>query len=262
MLDLPTSLTTSRSSLMRNRVLIIAVLAGLALAAVGVTWFLGRDSIGAVDIERALADAAAADQAQAPTGDGDAATAAGAITDATGAWTVDTTLVAFDSVSGAGSWVGYRIDEELSGVGAFTAVGRSPRVEGEVVIDGSEVLSATIRADLQGLVSDNANRDARVRPIFSDRPVTFTLSDPVDFGAVPSEGQRITVTARGVLRIGGIERDVEVELSADVAGSRLVITGSTVITLADFGVSVPSAPVVLSVSDDATIELQLFLTRS
>jgi hypothetical protein len=91
--------------------------------------------------------------------------------------------------------------------------------------------------------------------------VSFTLTRPVDFGAVPSEGQRIAVSAAGVLRIGDIERDVEVELSADVAGSRLVITGSTVVRLSDFDVAVPSAPIVLSVSDDATIELQLFLSR-
>ena len=245
---------------MRSRILIISVLAGLALAAVGVNWFLSRDTVDAVDLDRALADAAAVDAASGEAADGDASAAA-AVTDATGTWVVDTEFIAFDSDAGAGSWVGYRIDEELSGIGAYTAVGRSPRVEGEIVIDGAQVLSAVLRADLQGLVSDNANRDARVRPIFADRPVTFTLTAPVDFGGVPADGQRVAVSARGVLRIGEVERDVVIELSADVTGSRLVVTGSTIITLADFGVSVPSAPVVLSVSDEATIELQLFLTR-
>jgi len=247
---------------MRSRILIISVLAGLALAAVGVNWFLSRDTVDAVDLDRALADAAAVDAASGEAADGDASAAA-AVTDATGTWVVDTEFIAFDSDAGAGSWVGYRIDEELSGIGAYTAVGRSPRVEGEIVIDGAQVLSAVLRADLQGLISTppNANRDARVRPIFADRPVTFTLTAPVDFGGVPADGQRVAVSARGVLRIGEVERDVVIELSADVTGSRLVVTGSTIITLADFGVSVPSAPVVLSVSDEATIELQLFLTR-
>jgi len=248
---------------MRSRILILVVLAGLGLAAVGAVWFLGRDTVDAVDLERALADAAAAEASagEGSSAGGDAGEASPSVTDATGTWVVDTEFVAFDTATGAGSWVGYRIDEELAGVGAFTAVGRSPRVEGEIVIDGSEVVAATVRADLQGLVSDNANRDARVRPLFADRPVVFTLTEPIDFGAIPSDGQRIGALARGVLRIGTIERDVEVELSADIAGSRLVITGSTVITLADFGISVPSAPVVLSVSDQTTIELQLFLSR-
>jgi hypothetical protein len=78
---------------------------------------------------------------------------------------------------------------------------------------------------------------------------------------VPADGEQVVASARGVLRIGEVDRDVVVELSAGVSGSRLVVTGSTIITLADFGISVPSAPVVLSVSDEATIELQLFLTR-
>ncbi len=244
----------------RNRILAVVVLAGIGLAAAGVIWFLGRDSIVAVDIERALEDASVAGQPEDSADSGAAATET-EVTDATGSWVVDTEFVSFDAVTGSGSWVGYRIDEELRGVGDFTAVGRSPRVDGVIVIDGSKVTSAIINADLQALVSDNANRDSRVRPLFAGRPVSFTLSRPVDFGAVPSEGQRIAVSAAGVLRIGDIERDVEVELSADVAGSRLVITGSTVVRLSDFDVAVPSAPIVLSVSDDATIELQLFLSR-
>jgi len=64
-----------------------------------------------------------------------------------------------------------------------------------------------------------------------------------------------------VLRIGDVQRDIVVELSADVAGELLVVTGSTVVALADFDVVVPSAPVVLSVSDEATIELQLYLRQ-
>jgi hypothetical protein len=248
----------------RNRVLVVAMIVVVGLAAAGIAWFLNRDSIDAVDIERALEEASVAGQQGGAGGEGDASTEgeeAGAITDATGSWVVDTDFVEFDEETGSGTWVGYRIDEELRGIGDYTAVGRSPRVEGGLVIDGSQVTSATFSADLQALVSDNANRDSRVRPLFADRPVVFTLSEPVDFGAVPSEGQRIAVSAAGVLRIGDIERDIEVELSADVAGPRLVVTGSTVVTLSDFDVSVPSAPIVLSVADDATIELQLFLSR-
>lgn len=252
----------------RRTMVVLAVVALVAIGAGGVVWFSGRDTPDAVDLDRALADAAAIqDQGGASGGDGssdsDADTDDGTatVTDATGRWVVDAGVIPFDTATGAGTWVGYRIDEELSGIGFYTAVGRSPRVEGEIVIEGQRVVQAEVRADLQGLVSDNANRDGRVRPLFVDRPVVFTLSAPVDFGAVPEAGQRVTVSAPGVLRVGDVAREVSVELSADVAGPRLVVTGSTVILLADFGISVPSAPVVLSVSDEATIELQLYLTR-
>ena len=251
---------------MRSRPVLITVVAVVAVGAAAAIWFTGRDTPDAVDIERAIADVTTAPAAPAGTdgaAEADASVAAepAPITDATGPWTVDTEVVSFDTATGAGTWVGYRIDEELSGIGAYTAVGRSPRVEGEVIIDGGRVLEAVIRADLQGLVSDNGNRDSRVRPLFTDRPAIFTLTGPVDFGGVPEEGQRVAVTALGTLRIGAVEREVSVELSADVAGSRLVVTGSTTVALADFDIAVPSAPVVLSVSDEATIELQIYLSQ-
>lgn len=241
---------------MRSRaVLVLAVLA-LAAVGIGAFLFLDRESPEEVDIDRAVAGVIAT----APSDPQDAAAEPDDL-DPSGTWTVDLDAVPFDSATGAGTWVGYRVDEELSGVGAFTAVGRSPRVEGRVVIDGSRVVEAEIGADLVGLVSDNANRDSRVRPLFTDRPVTFVLSEPVEFGAVPAEGQRVAVAARGVLSIGDIAQEVDVELSADVAGERLVVTGSTLVVLADYDVVVPSATVVLSVSDEATVELQLYLTR-
>ena len=245
---------------MSRRTALLGAVALVALVAAAALWFVGRDSPDAVDIDRAVADAAAADAADGASAP-DAADAPAGPMDVSGTWTVDTEWIAFDAATGAGTWVGYRIDEELSGVGAYTAVGRSPRVEGAIVIDGERVLEAEIRADLQGLVSDNANRDGRVRPLFADRPVVFTLAEPIDFGGVPEEGQRITASAQGVLRIGEVQRDIVVELSADVAGDRLVVTGSTVVMLAEFDVVVPSAPVVLSVSDEATIELQLYLRQ-
>jgi len=252
---------------MRRRPLVIAALAIVALGAAGAVWFTGRDTPDAVDIGRAIADAAAmgpSDAGSAAAGQGEIGAAAEPtpLTDATGTWVVDPEAVAFDTRTGSGTWVGYRIDEELSGIGAYTAVGRSPRVEGEVVIDGDRVTQAVVRADLQGLVSDNANRDGRVRPLFADRPVVFTLTGPVAFGGVPEDGQVVAVTALGTLRIGAVEREVSVELSAAVTGTQLVVTGSTIVLLADFDLAVPSAPVVLSVSDEATIELRLHLTRS
>ena len=245
---------------MSRRTALLGALGLVVLAVVGALWFVGRDTPEEVDIDRAVADVTAGAAADEPSGDVAEGTVSGPA-DVEGTWVVDAEGIPFDAQTGAGSWVGYRIDEELSGIGAYTAVGRSPRVEGEIVIDAGRVARAEVRADLQGLVSDNANRDGRVRPLFADRPVVFVLAEPVDFGDVPEEGQRITATATGTLRIGDVERAIDVELSADVAGDRLVVTGSTIVALADFDVAVPSAPVVLSVSDEATVELQLYLRR-
>jgi hypothetical protein len=254
-----------------RRRLIIAVTALALLVAGGAGYILlTRESPDAVDIDRAVADATRAqDTTQEPTdgagGPGVETTEAdddAQLTDPAGVWRVDTTFVAFDSATGSGTWVGYRIDEELSTIGAFTAVGRSPLVDGSVTIEDGAVVAAEITADLTGLRSDSGNRDSRVSPLFAGRPAVFTLTDPVAFGQVPADGERVVTSARGTLRIGEVERDVVIELSADVVGSRLIVTGSTIVVLADFDVRVPSAPIVISVADESTVELQLFLARS
>jgi len=247
----------------RSRLILAAVLA-LALVGAGAAYFVGRDVPDAVDLERTIAAAPATDSTSAATA-GDAAGTAPVedevLTDASGTWVVDTSVAPFDTATGSGTWVGYRIDEELSGVGAFTAVGRTPEVTGSVVIDGSTVTSATIDAVLTGLQSDNGSRDGRIRSLFSGRDARFTLTEPLAFGAVPEPGQSIAVSATGILRIGDIEQPVVMEIAATVLQGRLVLAGSTLVTLADFQVTVPSAPIVLGVSDVATVELQLYLSR-
>jgi hypothetical protein len=247
----------------RSRMILVAVLA-LALVGAGAAYFVGRDVPEAVDLERAIAAAPASGSEAGGTGAAAASggTADAVLTDATGTWVVDTTVAAFDTATGSGTWVGYRIDEELSGVGAFTAVGRTPEVTGTIVIDGSTVTSASVDAVLTGLQSDNGSRDGRIRSLFSGRDARFTLTEPLAFGAVPEPGQSIAVSAAGLLRIGDIEQPVVMEISATVLQGRLVLAGSTIVTLADFEVTVPSAPIVLGVSDVATVELQLYLSRA
>lgn len=40
----------------------------------------------------------------------------------------------------------------------------------------------------------------------------------------------------------------------------MVVTGSVDVALSDFDVTAPTAPIVLSVADTATVELQLYLS--
>lgn len=240
----------------------LAVLAVLVAVAgvVFALWFTGRESLDAVDIDRAREDVAAAPEAPSAAGSG-AEGPTGELVDPSGTWRVDVDAVTFDAVTGAGTFVGYRIDEVLQGVGDFTAVGRSPEVEGTVVIADGAVVEAEVRAALDALTSDDTRRDGRVRSLFADRPAVFTLSAPVPFEWTPEGRERVEVDAPGTLRVGGAEQDVTMRLVAEVVGGRLLVTGSTVVTLADLDVRVPSAPIVLSVSDEATIELQLVLVR-
>ena len=90
---------------------------------------------------------------------------------------------------------------------------------------------------------------------------TFVLTQPIQVGSVPADGQRITVAATGDLTIRGVTRSVTVELQAQLQGDVLVVVGSAPVALADFGVTAPTAPVVASVEDEGTFEFQLYFRR-
>jgi polyisoprenoid-binding protein YceI len=179
-----------------------------------------------------------------------------------GTWTVDAS-------TGSGtdaSFVGYRVQEELAGFGANTAVGRTSGVTGSLTISGSQVSAVTIEADLTGLTSDDANRDRQLgnQGIQTNQfpTATFKLTSPLDLGSVPTEGQQISVTAKGDLTLHGQTKAVEIPLTATLSGSIIVVKGSLPITFADYGIDKPNSFKVLSIDDSGTMELQLLFTKS
>lgn len=181
--------------------------------------------------------------------------------DLDGRWVVDTTRE-FDREEGRGTFAGYRIQEELAGVGNSTAVGRSPEVGGWVIFEGGAVTSAYVEVDLSELVSDDSRRDDRVRDqLGTATTATFELEERIQLPEVPPVGEVIELTAPGTLTVRDTANDAEVQLQAAVTETGLLVAGSTAIALADYDVEVPSATIVLSVSDEATLEWQLFLVR-
>jgi len=181
--------------------------------------------------------------------------------DLDGRWVVDRSRP-FDREEGRGTFAGYRIQEELSGVGNTTAVGRTPEVEGEVVFDGGTIVEAAVTADLTELVSDDRRRDNRVRSqLGPDARARFDLAGSIELPEVPPVGEVIELTVAGTLTLLDTSREVDVTLQAVVTDTGLLVTGSTDIVLSDYDIEVPSATIVLSVSDEATLEWQLFLVQ-
>lgn len=248
---------------MRTRVLLIAIVAVLGLGVAVMVWWMGGDEPDAVDAGRAI------DQERTPDTDAEGEdadepdTPPTASDDLTGTWVVDTSRP-FDRAQGLGTFVGYRVEEELANIGANIAIGRSPDVDGRVVFDGTRIVEAEVTADLTRLESDDNRRDNRVASMLGEgASARFVLDDTIDPAEVPRVGEVIELTASGRLAIGEVERDIDVDLQAVIGeGGGLVVTGSTVILLDDFDVEVPSAGIVLSSSDEATLEWQLFLRRS
>jgi polyisoprenoid-binding protein YceI len=234
----------------RWRWLLAAVLAPLVLAVGGLWYFvLRRDAPPVATLDQAVAGVqASANGAVASTVDG--------------TWTIDGTIT---NTQGTGSYTGFRVNEVLSGVGSTTAVGRTPSLEGKFTVDGSTLTAATVTADLTAITSNDSRRDNAIQQALATSrypTATFVLTTPVDVGAVPAEGQPIDIAATGDLTIHGVTRAVTIPLQAQLQNGVLVVVGTTEVSFADYGVTAPSAPIVASVENHATVELQLYLTKS
>ena len=246
-----------------NSKTIIGAIAALALIAVGgVVYYLNRPAPEAASIDNAL-------EAVASEGTGDdaegGAEEAATLTDASGTWSVNTEIGEFDFADATSTFVGFRVDEELTSVGATEAVGRTPAVSGDLVIAGTTVESVTIEADFTALVSDIPRRDdamMRALNVTTNPSATFVLTDPIDFGSVPAEGERITFTAAGDLTVNGITNPVEIDLEAEVADGNLLIAGNAPVVFADYDVTAPQAGPVVAIADNGTIEVQLWFSQS
>ena len=129
-----------------------------------------------------------------------------------GTWTVDPTVGSFDDFSG--SFVGYRVQEELASVGATEAVGRTPDVTGTLTVDGTTITAAEFTADLTTLQSDEGNRDRQLRRQGLETgtypTATFTLTQPIELGSEPAEGATVDATAVGDMTIHGTTKSVEI----------------------------------------------------
>lgn len=203
-----------------------------------------------------------ADPADAATETTQAAAASG---DISGEWVVDTSIGEFSFEDATASFVGFRIQEELASIGATEAVGRTPTIDGRLVIGGTTVTEATITADMTDIVTNNSRRDNRVQEALSTNEfptATFTLTEPFDVDLELTDGDQFAVTAVGDLTIAGVTNSVEFPLEAQVVGDIVVVVGSLDIDFADWNVQVPSAPAVVSAENHGPIEMQLFFTRA
>jgi len=206
--------------------------------------------------------AAALDSAQP-----DSAASIGAPTD--GVWSVDSSIGTFDQacltdVCGS-NFAGFRIDEELANFGAKTVVGRTPNVTGSMELSGTQVIGAEFTVDMTTLITDNDSRTSALSgPNGGLETATFPLAQfelttPIELGEVPAEGVAIQVNATGNLTVHGVTNEVTIPLTAELQAGVIAVFGNLEgILLSDYDIPKPTAIVVVSVEDNATLELQLF----
>ena len=240
----------------------VAVVAVVALAGFAGWWFLIRDDAPPeADIATAgeTLDEAGGEASGGAGGAGDEGGDAGV----EGEWTVDTSLGSFDDFTG--TYAGYRFDEELAGVGANTAVGRTPDVSGTMTGAGDQVAAADIEVDLRTLESDNGTRDSalRSRGLETDRfpTATFSLTGPLTLPAGVLDGERASVDATGDLTVHGVTREVTVVLEVELSGTAAAVVGQAPVVLGDFDIDPPTGFSVLSIDEQGLFEFQIFFTR-
>jgi polyisoprenoid-binding protein YceI len=208
------------------------------------------------------ADTAAATAATAATAPTDPAvtTVAPAGTEATA-----------DAGDPSGTWnispdsiLGYRVNEVLFGLDTEGA-GRTNDVSGTLVIDGATATSAEFTVQMASITSDDDRRDGQFngRIMSTDQfpTSTFVLTSPIDFGAVPAEGETITASATGDLTLRGVTNSVTFEVQAKLESGRIGILGNIPIAFSDYDIPDPSNAAA-TVKDDGLLEFVLVFDKA
>ena len=183
-----------------------------------------------------------------------------------GVWAVQVAEGTVDlQVEPAVSFAGFRVNEVLGGgIGDFTAVGRTADVSGSIELSGNVLVAATVEVTMSTLKTDNGSRDSQVRRALNTNEfplATFTLAGPVELPAGMAEGEAFSGPTHGDLTVKGVTNPATFDLQAQLVGDTIVAVGSSHVVFSDYGVTAPSAPIVVSVEDNGIMEFQLIFTR-
>jgi len=261
----------TRASRTWLRILAVGVGLGVLVALAAGTWYLflrgpapAEVALGAEPTATAAATAEPTETAEAETPAATASAEAAGPAGLDGTWTVDGSIGSLDDFSG--SFVGYRVQEELVGVGAATAVGRTPDVTGSLSLEGATITVASFEADLTTLQSDSGMRDGQLgrQGLETDTYPTasFVLAEPIELGSVPTEGETIQATTVGDLTVHSVTQRVEIPLEARLADGVVTVVGTLPIAFADYGMTAPDSMRVLSIDENGTTEFQLHFTQA
>ena len=172
-------------------------------------------------------------------------------------------------VSPDGNSARYHVQEQLVGVKLPSlAIGETKGITGAISFDsaGRVIRTASqIIVNVSGLRSDSDRRDGYVRGriLQTDQYPTVQFTPTAIAGLahpLPVSGtHRFTLT--GDLTVHGVTRPATWQVEAKFEGDRVSGTASTSFTFADFGLTQPRVPIVLSVDDTIHLFYDFVLQR-
>jgi polyisoprenoid-binding protein YceI len=158
----------------------------------------------------------------------------------------------------------FLIDEVLMGQDK-TVVGVTSLVSGEIMVDPANPSAAQvgeIRVDAGGLSTDDNRRNGRIRNDIlraGQAEYQYIVFQPTAISGMAERvtvGEPFTFQLAGDLTILGVAVPVTFDMTVTpVSESELTGSGSATIRWADFGINIPSVPIVTGVSDDVRLEI-------
>jgi polyisoprenoid-binding protein YceI len=160
-------------------------------------------------------------------------------------------------IAGNGSIAGFRVPESFLWQSG-TIVGRTSAVTGTLVITNTAIPSGTFHVDLSKVTIGGKQNSGFVKMMDTKAypEATLTLTQPITFTAIPTDGKTIASHAIGSLTLHGITRPVTFTITACYNGSVLEAMGTIPMRASDWGIKSP-----FGVENNAVIEFLVVLQR-
>lgn len=164
----------------------------------------------------------------------------------------------------ADSEFGYRVPETLAGVDS-EAVGRGDDIEGLLTIAGTTATVVDVTVQVESITSDDSLRDeqfrGRIMNVSEFPTASFRITEPIEFGTIPTGDDTITATATGELTLRGVTNPVTFDVTAQTTGERIGVLGSIPVAFTDYEIPDPSVgPVRLG--NEGEVEFVLVFERA
>jgi YceI-like domain len=160
-------------------------------------------------------------------------------------------------IAGNGSVAGFRVPESFF-VQSGTIVGRTSAVTGSLVISHNVISSESFQVDLSKLTIGGKQNASFFQTLDTskDPDATLTLTKPIVFTSIPTNGQTISSTATVLLAMHGITHVVTFTVMARSNGSILEAIGSAPLLASDWSIKSP-----FGIHNNDVIEFLVVLQR-